>query len=625
MSRKAIEDGRFRMILVSEKPGRGSGLSRLAHGSGFQVREAAPAEALQLALEIRPQLALLEWGSPDARLLELCSSMRGEPRLARTCLFAVFDREPSLEGDVAFFQAGGDGYMVKPVGEEVVKGWLRAMASLQATRRWLKGRERPFRTYMDVVGVALLVLTPDGRVAVVNRRGLEVLGLPEEEVVGKNWFYHFLPAEERLRIQRHFFDLFSSGAGTHSYAENRVLRPDGEERILAWRNTTIHDGKGRAIATLSSGDDITVRKSVERSLREALARREELELIVNRSPVVAFLWKAEKGFPVEFVSENVRQFGYRPEDLVSRRVLYVDLIHPEDRERVTAEVVGFIREGREEFRQEYRLLTANGEERWVEDRTWVRRDDEGRVTHYQGIIMDVSDRLQYQRELEELNKELEAFASTLSHDLKNPLGNALGYAMTLSARCSHALDDLGREMVEGVLSSIRKVEEMVDRMLEYAVSGRKAMVARTISMEDLVERVLQGLRDNGTLEGVRVLVRGDLPVVQGDPVMMHRVVENLVSNAAKYRSPVKEPLVEIGSLTVGGSPALFVRDNGVGIREEDLERVFEPLVRTEDTRNRPGYGLGLAIAKRCVEGWGGRIWAESEYGKGSTFYFTLPS
>ena len=421
------------------------------------------------------------------------------------------------------------------------------------------------------------------------------------------------------------FSLFSAEAGTHHYAENRVLRPDGEERVLAWRNTTIVDSRGRAVAVMSSGDDITERKAVERSLREALARREELKLIVNRSPAVAFLWKNEKGFPVEFVSQNVRQFGYQPEELMSRRAPYTELIHPHDLERVTAEVVEYSREGREEFRQEYRILTASGDVRWVEDSTWVRRDENGRVTHYQGIVMDVTERLQYQKELEELNKELEAFATSLSHDLKNPLSNALGYAMTLKARFSQPLEEMGKEVLAGVITSLLKLEEMVDRMLEYAVAGRKAAVVGNVSLQSLAERVVRELRDNGTLEGVKVTVHDGLPTVRGDPMVISRVLENLVVNAAKYRRTGADPEVEIGGETVDGEKALFVRDNGLGIRQRDLERIFDPLARAEDALSRPGYGLGLAIAKRCVEGWGGRIWAESEYGKGSTFHFTLPS
>jgi PAS domain S-box-containing protein len=128
--------------------------------------------------------------------------------------------------------------------------------------------------------------------------------------------------------------------------------------------------------------DITQRLQTEARLRE-------LEHIVNHSPAVYFLWRAAEGWPVEFVSENVRQFGYTPEDFYSGRVPYASIVHPDDLERVTAEVTGYSQEeGRTEFAQEYRIFTKSGEVLWTEDRTWMRRDEAGVITHYQGLVMD---------------------------------------------------------------------------------------------------------------------------------------------------------------------------------------------------------------------------------------------
>ena len=134
---------------------------------------------------------------------------------------------------------------------------------------------------------------------------------------------------------------------------------------------------------------------------------EELEKIVNRSPAVAFLWRAAEGWPVEFVSENVRQFGYTPADFTSGRVPYARIIHPGDLEQVTAEVSRYSREGRDEFVQEYRVLTASGEVRWLDDRTWIRRDQNGTVTHYQGIVLDVTERKRAEEALQKARAELE--------------------------------------------------------------------------------------------------------------------------------------------------------------------------------------------------------------------------
>jgi len=135
------------------------------------------------------------------------------------------------------------------------------------------------------------------------------------------------------------------------------------------------------------------RKMAERRLRAISDQRRELEHVVNHSPAVAFLRRAEEGFPVEYVSDNIRQFGYSPDQLLSRELLYRDLVHPDDITRIAAEVDQHAESGREDFCQQYRIVTAGGDARWVEDRTWIRRDAAGRVTHYQGIVLDITARV----------------------------------------------------------------------------------------------------------------------------------------------------------------------------------------------------------------------------------------
>ncbi len=131
--------------------------------------------------------------------------------------------------------------------------------------------------------------------------------------------------------------------------------------------------------------DITERKEAEQQLRQA-------NLVVENSPVILFRWKAEEGWPVEMVSRNVTRFGYTPEELLSGVIPFSSLVHPEDRDRVASEVQAYIFRGEDRFQQEYRIVTKQGDVRWIDDRTVVERDAEGRVTHFQGIIMDINDR-----------------------------------------------------------------------------------------------------------------------------------------------------------------------------------------------------------------------------------------
>jgi PAS domain S-box-containing protein len=130
----------------------------------------------------------------------------------------------------------------------------------------------------------------------------------------------------------------------------------------------------------------------ERELQKAVERLQELEFIVNQSPAVAFLWRNAAGRPVEFVSANVQEYGYSPKDFLDREIDYASVIYPEDRDVVTSRIERFIQEGWMEFEQEYRIVTSAGDIRWVDERSWIRRDEAGALTHHQGIVLDITER-----------------------------------------------------------------------------------------------------------------------------------------------------------------------------------------------------------------------------------------
>lgn len=146
--------------------------------------------------------------------------------------------------------------------------------------------------------------------------------------------------------------------------------------------------------------EINERKRAEEELSRISEKRKELEFIVNKSRVIAFLWKAEENWPVEFVTENISQFGYAPEDLLSGSLPFAKMVHPEDLERVAREVSHYSQAGADEFVQEYRIVARSGEVRWVNDQTFVRRDN-NKITHYQGIVFDITERRRAEEALRE--------------------------------------------------------------------------------------------------------------------------------------------------------------------------------------------------------------------------------
>ena len=154
--------------------------------------------------------------------------------------------------------------------------------------------------------------------------------------------------------------------------------------------------------------DITERKEAEEALRAALKKTKDLEFVINSSPVVVFLWKAGPDWPVEFVSDNIIQFGYNPEDLLSGRINYGDIIHPDDREYVRSIFQSKPGEVDAGFTVDYRILTKFGDTRWVNERTLIQRDENGKATHLQGIILDITERKEAEEALRLDEARLEA-------------------------------------------------------------------------------------------------------------------------------------------------------------------------------------------------------------------------
>lgn len=188
-------------------------------------------------------------------------------------------------------------------------------------------------------------------------------------------------------------------------SEYRIFTKAGDLRWVNERTFIQRGEDGNVTCFQGIVLDITPRKKIEEALRKSLEMQKLLKTIINKSSAVAFLWKNEENWPVEFVSENVTQFGYTAEDFTSGRILYGDIVHREDINSVSESLARSIREGYDSFEMEYRILTGNGSIRWVEERTYIQRDDEGNVTHYQGIVVDITERKEAQ-EMLEIQREL---------------------------------------------------------------------------------------------------------------------------------------------------------------------------------------------------------------------------
>jgi len=258
------------------------------------------------------------------------------------------------------------------------------------------------------------------------------------------------------------------------------------------------------------------------------------------------------------------------------------------------------------------------------------RDGAGQITGYLSVNRDITERKLAIQEreaklvLEAKNAELDRFAYTVSHDLKSPLVTISGFLGFLKKDAAAGDAEHMNRDIQHIESAVDKMRGLVSGILALSRAGLIVDSLEEIHLVDLTHEVIELLQGALETRGAKVIIQPDMPVVRGDRIRLGQVLQNLVENAVKYSGDQTQPLIEIGTKREDhtGDLIFIVRDNGLGIAPEQTDRIFRPFSQL-DARS-DGSGVGLATVQRIVNAHGGRIWVESELGKGSTFCFTLP-
>jgi signal transduction histidine kinase len=226
-------------------------------------------------------------------------------------------------------------------------------------------------------------------------------------------------------------------------------------------------------------------------------------------------------------------------------------------------------------------------------------------------------------QLEQANRELEAFSYSVSHDLRAPLRRIAGFTELLAADCKEQLDAQGQEYVTRITDSTQRMARLIDDLLELSRATRGPLSVARVDLSQLARTAVAELRQASPERSVEVQVEDDL-VAQGDARLLRIVLDNLLGNAWKYTRTTERPRVAFGARAVQRETCYFVGDNGVGFDPAYADRLFAPFQRLHSEQEFEGTGIGLATVQRIVHRHGGKIWAEAKQGEGATFYFHLP-
>jgi PAS domain S-box-containing protein len=516
----------------------------------------------------------------------------------------------------------------------------------KAERDVLEQKVRAER-YLNVVGSIILALDVQGKITLLNRKGYKVLGYEEGTLDGKDWVDTCLPPEIRADSRKIHDEWVKGEIATPEHYENAIVTKNDEKRLVSWHNSEVRDENGRIIGTLSSGEDVTERKTLEEQtillLGNAQEERDRLSSLLNSINDEVWFANLEKKFVLANPSA-VKEFKLNSTDQVidveslaaTSEVYRSDgTLRPVDEAPPLRALKGEYLKNQEEIVR----TPASGELRYRQVSSAPVRNKDGKIIGSVSVVRDITDLKRLQNRLQQYTVDLErtveertmqlkdaerlagigATAGMVGHDIRNPLQAITSDVYLVKSDLEFVPDGEAKEGIMDSLVGIEKNVEYINKIVldlqDYARPLRP--VVKEVNLRDLCENVLfkADLPKN-----VKITCRVDEAAsdMMADPDLMRRVLSNLVSNAV-------QAMPEGGKISIRGhrregDVVVEVHDTGVGIAEAVKPKLFTPLFTTKSK----GQGFGLAVVKRVVEAMNGTVTFESQVGKGTTFVVRLP-
>jgi PAS domain S-box-containing protein len=411
------------------------------------------------------------------------------------------------------------------------------------------------------------------------------------------------------------------------------LRKDGSRFWADVTLTALYDKEGMLSGFGKVTRDVTERRNMEEAFKKS---RLMFEGLFEHAPDAIVVVDSQGG--IRKINQQVEAlFGYMREELLGRPVetLIPERFHQVHRQHrqgyfadprtrkmgVGLELFGLNREGWEIPVDIMLSPIETAEGVWafaVIREITQRKQDEAKITELNNMLKKQVEQLAV------INRELEAFSYTVSHDLRAPLRHITGFVELLNKKNLESLDEQSRHYLQVISEAARKMGVLIDDLLAFSRMGRTELMKSRVDLDFLVKEVIVELMEGAKGRAVDWNI-APLPIVVGDSAMLRLVMVNLVSNALKFTQSCPRAKIEIGVDTDHPHEMLFyVRDNGVGFDMKYVDKLFGLFQRLHSSEEFEGTGVGLANAQRIIHRHGGRIWAESSVGGGATFWFSLP-
>jgi len=657
------------------------------------------------------------------------------------------------------------------IGKDKYGGFQQAHCILEDVKErrrikeMLKREMDRSQQYLDIAGVMIVVIDTEQKVSMINMKGCEILGYEKHEIIGKNWFDHFIKTEDIEEVKEVFNQIISGNIEPVKYNENEILTKSGGVKILTWHNSLVRDESGNIIGTLSSGDDITERKYAEEELKESEEKHKELFersldcvythdfegnfIDANQTALDLFGYTKEeisslnfasmlsedallnafnalrdiikKGFQDGIIEYKVKNrngdylyiestgsllykdgkphaimgtarditerkraekalkeseekyrnlvenipdiiysidksfkitatnlpaanfYGYEANELLGKD--FSAFVHPDDKTHVVNSFLEAI-ENRQEWARgtQFRMVSKHGVTHWVEINSHMQFDEDGSYLREEGVIRDISERKEAEKELNESREKLVRLkkmdslgllAGGVAHDLNNVLSGIVSYPELILMDLPE--DSKFRKPIEAIQESGNRAVAIVQDLLTVArgvATVRKPLNLNTIIKEYLLSSEFKELEQFYSVVRVKANLDADLFNVKGSQVHIKKAITDLISNASEaverggnviistMNRYIDRPIRGYNDINIGEYVVLSVSDDGPGISPIDLERIFEPFY-TKKVMGRSGTGLGLSVVWNTVQDHNGYIDVASDE-DGTIFQLYFP-
>lgn len=478
--------------------------------------------------------------------------------------------------------------------------------------------------------LAIYMLGLDGRVEYWNPASEKMFGWSQQEVIGK-----LLPIVQADRREQFEALVKRVTAGEAFYnLEIQRSRKDGSPVELSLNAAPLTDGTGQITRVVAMAADITERKRTEERLRRFT---EIMKAIFQASPLAIYIMDLDGRIDLwNPAAEQI--YGYKADEVIDQPLPIVDPEHKAEFETLLQRIGG----GEVISGLETRRLRKDGTLLDVSLSIAPLTAADGKISRIMAIAMDITERKRVEAEihalnieleqrvlerttqLQKMNRELETFTYSVSHDLKAPLRGIDGYSRLLLDEYSDRLDEEGKRFLATIRKAADHMNQLIEDLLAYSRLERRTMTSQELDCQQFLGAILAECQAELDAAGIRLRVNNECSTVIAEAEGLALVFRNLLDNAIKFTQNMPEPVIEIGGQEKENTCLFWVKDNGIGFDDRYNERIFEIFQRLHRAEDYPGTGIGLAIVQKAVHRMNGRVWATSNVDDGSTFFVEIP-